>query len=344
MLLKLENKEKSALRQAIMRVKPEYFSWAETKREEYHVNKPDEETFCLQQILLKELFGIQVNTEEELDIARDTFNDEQQFIFNKATLPINGIGQNSFFLNEYLSEGTTILDFETLYDYSYDDHCFQEKARKEGNPKYVTRPYRGDLDFLWARLIVEGIFYYANLSSIASYIHDTIEFIGSDKINELIPHKYVKGRDHGKKEGKGFLLDLQVDADGMGLQLEELQRRFWEYLSERYETLLDECDRQAKGCVYIIDESEKHDPQINFIFSDKAALQTISFKNFMADCQQIIGDNQQLKSLEAQETNAIVSFLEQEYQDILENFDSKIIKFHRKRKIVVAQEAAKDFF
>ncbi len=344
MLLKLENKEKSALRQAIMYVKPEYFSWSQTKREQYHISKPAKERFCLQQILLKELFNIQISTEEELDTARDAFNDEHQFIFNKAILPISGIGQNSFFLNEYLAEGTTILDFETVYDYSYDDHCFQEKTRKEEDSQYIIKPYRGDLHFTWARLMVDGIFYYATLSSMASYLHDTIDSVGSDKINELMPHKYVKGRDYGKKEGRGFLLDLQVDANGMELQLEELQRRFWKYLSERYQTLLDECTRQARKCVYIFDKSKKNDPHMDFVFSDKSALKAVSFKQFIADCQQIIGDNQQLKVLETQEIGAIVSFLEEEYQDILENFDSKIIKFRKKRKIVVAQEAVKDFF
>ncbi len=344
MLLKLENNERSALKQAIVQVKPEYFSWSPAERENYHVNRPTEDTFCLQQILLKELFDIWVKTEEELDIAMDAFSDEQQLVFNRAALPINGIGENSFFLNEYLGEDATILDFETLYDYSHNDYCFQEKVRKEENLEHVIRPYRGDLNFCWARLMIDGGFYYATLSSIAGYIHGTMDSVGSDKINELIPHEYVKGKNHGKREGKGFLFDLQVEADGMELQLEELERCFWEYLSKRYETLLEECNRQAKRCVYIIDKSKKDDPHMDFVFSDKTALKTVHFKHFMADCQQIIGNNQHLKVLETQEVDTVISFLEQKYQDILQNFDSKIIKFHKKHKIVVLEEAAKDFF
>ena len=343
MLLRLENKEKSVLQQALAQTKPEYFSWSQVKRESYHVSKSAEDTFCLQQIILKELFNIGVGTEEELDTAWDNFSEEQQLMYNKAILPINGIGQNSFFLNEYLGEDATLLDFETLYDYSHDDHCFQEKARKEENPEYVIKPYRGDLHFVWARLMVNDAFYYATLSSLASYIHGTIDSIGFDKINELIPHKHVRGKNHGKKEGKGFLFDLQVDANGQELQLEELQRYFWEYLSKRYEALLDECDGQAKGCVYIIDKSKKNDPHMDFIFSDKTALKTVRFKHFMADCQQILGDNQQLNVFKAQETEAITSFLEQKYQKILENFDPKIIKLRKKHKIIVLEEAAKDF-
>ena len=36
-----------------------------------------------------------------------------------------------FFLNEWLADGVTLLDFETLGDYARDDHEFQEQARKE---------------------------------------------------------------------------------------------------------------------------------------------------------------------------------------------------------------------
>ncbi len=36
------------------------------------------------------------------------------------------VGEDYFFLNEYLDEGKTLFDFDTLYEYDYDDHCFQQ--------------------------------------------------------------------------------------------------------------------------------------------------------------------------------------------------------------------------
>ena len=127
-------------------------------------------------------------------------------------------------------------------------------------------------------------------------------------------------------------------------QLEELQHRFWHYLSERHETLLAEFDQQAQCCVYRRDRSTATDPQLDFVFSDKTALHAVRFKYFMADCRQLAGDDQTLKAIEDQERNALLAYLEREYQAIIANFDAKIIKLRKKRKIRIAEEAADDFF
>lgn len=344
MLLRLKNNRKAALEKAINQVKPEYFFWTSVERENYRVNKPAKDNFAIEQILLQELFNIWVDNEEELSAARNNFDGEQQCLFNSTVLPINGIGENNFFLNEYLAEEANILNFETLNDYCYNDYCFQEKVRREQDPEYRQKPYRGDLASCWARLTVNDVFYYANLSSRAIHIYNALDTTGSNKISELIPHEYVQGKNHGKKEGQGFLYDMNVFADGMELQLEELQDRFWKYLSKRYEELLDQCDQQAKNCVYIIDHSTRNDPHLDFVFSDKTALKAVRFKHFMTDCQQLAGNNQELIAATVQATRAAVDFLEQQYQDITENFDPKIIKLRKKRKIVVATEAAGEFF
>ena len=80
--------------------------------------------------MLKALFGIQAKTDEALSEISDQFGDEEHLVFNRALLPAAGVGEDFFFLNEYLDEGKTLLDFDTLYEYDYDDHCFQEQARK----------------------------------------------------------------------------------------------------------------------------------------------------------------------------------------------------------------------
>jgi len=193
-----DSEKPAALKRALMRVKPEYFSWPIEAQEKYRVAMPDMEMFRIRQALLKALFSISVNTEDEMNKAFDAFNDEQYLLFNSTLLPLAGIGEDKFFLNEHLGD-KTLLDFETLYD-----------------------------------------------------------------------------------------------------------------------------------------------PQMDFIFSDKTALQAVRFRHFMKDCREIMGDAQELDTLVEQERHAIFDYLERMHQDILHNFDPKVIRFRKKRKVILADEALKD--
>jgi hypothetical protein len=331
----------AALKRAVMRVNPEYFSWAIEAQERYRVAMPDVDMFRIRQALLKTLFRISVKTEEEINKVFDTFNDEQYLLFNSTLLPLTGIGDDYFFLNEHLGD-KTILDFETLYDYDYDDHCFQEEERKNDVNGYEKHPYRGTPYQHWARLFIDSQFFYATLSCMAGHLLSILDESGSDKILELIPHEYVDGPDHGKREGKGFLYDKRIDAAGLEAHLEELQDRFHRYMRERYEELADDFDRKAHRRVYLLDRSKGHDPQMDFVFSDKTALQAVRFRHFMKDCREIMGDAQELEMLIEQERQSVLTYLETMHQDILRNLDPRVRRFRRKRKIILADGAWKD--
>jgi len=58
------------LRQAVIRIKPDYFALTETRREHYRPNLNTEDDFRIRQTVIKELFGMAVNTTEELDAVR----------------------------------------------------------------------------------------------------------------------------------------------------------------------------------------------------------------------------------------------------------------------------------
>ncbi|MBN1101801.1 MAG: hypothetical protein JXL84_00155 [Deltaproteobacteria bacterium] len=340
MLLSDGGKE-ATLKRAVIRVKPEYFSWSIEAQERYRVEMPDADMFRIHQALLKALFSISVKTKEEMNKAFDTFDDQQYLLFNSTLLPLNGIGDDHFSLNEYLGD-KTILDFDTLFDYDYDDHCFQEQARKKDVPRYKAHPYRGTPYQRWARLYIDGAFYYAILSCMAGYLLGILDESGSDKISELIPHEYVDGPDHGKREGGGFLYDKRINGGGLEAQLEELRDRFHRYTTERHNALGEEFDKEGKRRVYLIDRSNAHDPQMDFVFSDKTALQAVRFRHFMEDCRKIMGDAIELETLIEQERQRLLEYLENAHQDILHNFDPKVLKFRKKRKIILADRALKD--
>jgi hypothetical protein len=91
-----------------MRVNPEYFPWSLEAQEHYRVSMPEHDTFRLRQELVNALFGLHAHTEEDLAKISDQFGDEEHLVFNRALLPTAGVGEDSFFLNEYLDEGKTL--------------------------------------------------------------------------------------------------------------------------------------------------------------------------------------------------------------------------------------------
>ena len=338
-MTKLSARQKeAALRRAIIGVKPDYYSWPPEVQERYRVTMPDADMFCINQALMKALFDIRVDTEESMDEAFDAFDDARKVLFTGTLLPLVGVGEDNFVLNEHLGDDT-ILDFPTLYDYDHDFYCFQEDVRKEEIPDYARKPYRGDLYHRWARLQIDGAFHYATLSMAAAYIFSGIDDLGSKRVDELIPHEYVHGKDHGKREGTGTILDQRIDAAGLEGQLQELMERFHRYISARYDSLTAEFDGESRKAVYMFDRSRPDDPHMDFIFTDKTALQAVRFRHFMADCRAVAGDGRELDPIIEREKTAVVAFLDEAHRDIMENFDPRVVKFRKKHKIIIADGA-----
>lgn len=310
------NEREPILRRALMRLKPDYFSCTAEAQEHYRVTMPENDTFHIQRVVLQGLFGMTLDTEAQLEAALAQFIDAQYLRYNATMLPIQGIGEDYFFLNESFGD-KTMLDFPTLYDYDYDDHCFQEQALQEEDASHTAKPYRGNLSGRWARLSVDGVFFYATLSSAAGYIFDEIHDAGGDIIQELIPHEYVKGKYHGQEESGGIRWDMRADAGGLETQLDELRRGYWKFLAKRQDALLDDFDVAAQERVYFLDKSQGSEPQIDIVFTDKTALQAIRLRHFLQDCRKMGGNSQYLEARIKQERHECRGFLEKAYQDIV---------------------------
>lgn len=336
------SEREAVLRRAIIRVKPEYFAWPVEQQERYRVAMPEQDAFRIEQAVLRSLFDLKVETPAQLSAAVETFTPDQYLQFNSTMLPLRGIGEDYFFLNESFADDTSLLDFPTLYAYDYDDHCFQEDVRQKEDPTYATKPYRGNLFHRWARLRIDGAFTYATLSSASGYLYSRIDNAGHDMIEALIPHTYVAGKDHGKREGRGIRWDMRIDAGGMEAQLEELRHRFWDYLGARYDALLQEYDEAAAKRVYFRNRSQSSEPQMDIVFSNQTALRAVRLRHFVRDCRSMPGDPQELEARAAQECQATRRFLEEACQDIRQHFDPKVAKLRNKRKIILSDRAVKD--
>lgn len=92
-----QTKWSAILRQAVIRVKPDYFALSESERTQYRLNLNTEDDFRIRQAIIKELFGIAVATVEEPDAVLDTFDDSQYLLWNSTLLSLHGIGEDDFF-------------------------------------------------------------------------------------------------------------------------------------------------------------------------------------------------------------------------------------------------------
>lgn len=325
-----------------MRVRPEYFGWSREKQERYGVAIPEQDHDRLSQALLEELWRRKIRAPKAAARAASRLPLAEQHRWNEVVLPLTGIGDDCFFLNEGFAAGKSILDFPTLLAYDENDCRFQEEARRKDDPTYQGTIYRGSLYLTWARLFVGTQFTYATLSMAAGYILCALEEAASDLIQELIPHRYVPGKNHGKVEGECYRWDRRLDAGGQETLLDELQHRTWAYTHERYEYLLSAWDRHGKGGVYLVDVSEPSEKNIHFVFSDTRALGAVRFRFFMKDCRAIERPMDELNRAVEQEKADVISFVRKEHDELERTFDPSVVRLRKRRKILVRKDAFDD--
>lgn len=319
------------LRQAIIKANPDYFSWDKAHQERYGQAIPKEEYQIIRDHLYKTLFGITVRKNDKDVEDKCTF--EQTFLFNQVILPLTGVGENCFFLNESMGD-QGILDFETWYNYDFHDHEYQESHRSQQSD--TIKPYRGGIHGRWARLFIDNNFYYVTLITQAGFLYSALDEVADDYINELIPYDFVEGKNHGKKVNGGSLWDMRRNANGLEAQLEELNTRTWNYLNYRSDYLIDQCFNEQHKAIYFVDESQGElDPSLTIIASGPEVMKEIRFKSIIADCRHFEKDASTVLLRAENEQALLKSFIQKEFDDIMVNFDTKIVKLKKKNKVVV---------
>jgi len=328
---------KAAARKALMAADSLYYSWPTDQQERFRAAMDEAAAARVRAVLLNEILGIACTAEKASEIWRDLpvsqLND-----LNWAKLLTTGVGEDMFYLNANMAENTSLLDFDTLYDYDFDSHLFQERASKEEFKDYPGRDYYALRFSCWARLMIDEHFHYTTLYSLANYLVVSLEEPGSEMIQTLIPHEYVDGKNHGKREKGGFLWDIKHDAAGHEGQLEELQSRWYDYLEQRWLELSRSFVGDAPA-VFMVDENQDGELHRNFIFNNEAALKRIRWRHFLADCAHISADFSAVLDHKEKEFEKARHWLQEAHQDIVRNFDPRIAKLKKKRKIVVAPGA-----
>lgn len=325
-----------AVRKGLMAADVNYHALPLNEQERFRVTMDEKFRDKIRQVLLECLLDIKCAI-KDIDRIWEDMPSPELIVLNWASLLTSGIGEDFIYLNEYMQEGKSLLDFTTLNDYDYDDYQYQEEAKQRDFPEYKGSEYYAFKHPPWVRMLIHEEFYYATFTSLATYLTDAIDVAGSDYINELIPHEYIEGKDHQKREDTGFLWDMKIDAAGQEGQLDELNSRWYHYTQERWLELSKLfCD--LPPAVYTQDADWDDDPHRFFIFNNAGTLRKIRWRNFLSDCEPLMAKFLEVSIQLAREIKNAKIWLAIQNEDIMKNFDPNIVKFRKKKKIVMSAQ------
>lgn len=329
-----------------MVARPAFFAWSAEEQLRYRVQLPDDDRQAVVAALLREHRERRPAALAKLESHGRVPLDLQNRI-NEWLQPLKGIGADAFAFNEHFAEGSSILDFETLLDYDRDDHAFQQDAKQRDLEGYQPEPYTGALHGTWARLLMDGRLCYVTLTMASWQLYGAMEEAARAEIEARLPHRHVRGPEDGKRDERGSIRwDLRVEAGGQEALLEELQRRVWEEQFRRRSELGQLFCDQRLGLCFLDDQPWKHqDPSernLVVVFSDPDALAGVRFTSFLRDCRRIDRPLAELRTLEAREAQRMREFVATQHEDVVMNFDPKVVPLRKKLKVMFHPEALRD--
>ncbi len=329
-----KNQISAAARKALMAADSLYYSW--TAKQQEHFRATMDEIACqkVARVLLNSLLDKRCSI-EQADEVWDDVPIKELNVLNWAKLLTTGIGEDFIYLCEFMADDKSLLDFATLYDYDHADYLYQEQARKKEFKDYTGSDYYAFRFPPWVRLLINDNFYYATFTSVATHLCDDIEKAGGDYIDHLIPNELVEGKNHGKQVKGGTRWDMKEDANGLEEQLKELKHRWYPYMQDRW-LAISKLNAVLKSMVYTRDYDWDGDPHRSFIFTNEETLKAIRWKHFLSDCKPLMADYSVIEKQLKQEIDGAKSFLDTNYQDILENFDPKVVTLRKRKQIIMS--------
>jgi hypothetical protein len=331
------------LRRAVMVARPEFFTWPADEQLHYRVSLPHGDREAIVAALLREHGERRPMALAKLE-SRSRVPLGLQNRVNEWLQPLVGIGEDAFSLNEHFAEGRSILDFETLLDYDRDDHAFQQDAKQRDIPGYQPQPYSGALHGTWARMLLEGRLCYVTLSMASWQLCGAMEDAAHAEIDARIPHRHVRGPEDGQRDESGTIRwDTRVDANGQEALLEELQRRVWDEQFRRQRELGLLFSEQRWGACFLDDHPwEKEDAaerNLLVVFGDLGALAAVRFTSFLRDCRRIERPLAELRAFEAHEAERMRAFVAEQHDDLVRNFDPKVVPLRKQLKVMIHPDA-----
>jgi hypothetical protein len=152
---------------------------------------------------------------------------------------------------------------------------------------------------------------------------------------------------HCTKQGsRGIRWDRRVGANGQEALLEELLQRVWEEQAHRRSELGQRFCEQRQGACFLDDHPwEYQDPNersLLVVFSDPDALAAVRFTSFLCDCRRIERPLAELRALEVRQAKRMRDFVAAQHEDLVKNFDPKVVPLRKKLKVMLHPEALRD--
>lgn len=325
----------------LMRIDPLFFTYDESKqnieRQSYFFKHRD----VITEFLFKHVLKLAYEQDADID---DALSSVQLGSLNAYVTALTGIGKNSFVFNEFQSQDFDLTRYPTLYDYDLQEFQYQQNAFKEHSDRSFTeKPYRLHLNHNWVRMFdLEDYFCYSTQSSLSHHLIDKLTEYASAKVDKLIPNHFVEGPENGKKTKGGFLWDYKLEANGLERHLDELKSRYRDYLNELKNQLDDAFDRDAECAVYFKESDVETEHHLEVIIKNAKTAKSITFQNYLRDCQQFIKPAEEPEQLYQIELEKLDRFINENYHDVMENLDTKISPLKQKNQIILSQEAIQD--
>jgi hypothetical protein len=167
------------------------------------------------------------------------------------------------------------------------------------------------------------------------------------EIQLRLPFHYVSGPEDGKRDESGSIRwDMRLDANGQEALLDELQHRVRDEQSHRRRELGLQFSEQRQGACYLDDNPWEHEDSdernLLVVFSDPEALAAVRFTSFLRDCRRIERPLAELRALQAREAERMRSFVAEQHEDLVKNFDPKVVPLRKKLKVMIHPDALRD--
>ena len=310
-----------ALRQALIATAPDYFSWPSRQQDQFRRDMPGDVHALLDQRL------------DEATACEDRCEMQRSNTVNRLKLPLFGIGQDCYFLNE---PGSDWNDMATVADLSR-AHFEADPDREENK-----RPFMGQFYPAWCRYLRKEDLVYSTLTSFHHHVLDNIAERHDALIAKLIPYRFVKGSKHGKQSSGGYLWDMKRDAGGLEGQLDALMECAWKIQNALYLQALDDSHARNSGQVFRLVKSDGVDPMSHWIFDGLRAMQHVRLTHFLTDVQNHRASRRTLSTLLQSYLAEAETRLHQEHSDIMQHWNPTLARFKRKRKIILSMQAAEE--
>ncbi len=244
---------------------------------------------------------LQCNDKNGLKEFHSNISHKYNNLYNEAFLNFEGIGDNLFYLNEFVN----IKEENINNIYEYIDYLFQNKIKYAKDSVKLFELNGEWIQFLW-NTNDSSKFYYGTVYSIGSYLRLLLEDLYSDYLSKFFDISYVT------KSG----LNNKFKYYGKYKEIKFFQDQCEHYLNNYIQNF--NIPENIKNSVFIIDHSNKVDNCMDIIINDFDVTHKIKFETFQNDIEKLLNCNIHiLKEIEKKELSQFKQYMNLIYQKSL---------------------------